>query len=58
MPYYTFYCEQCDDKHDKRVPIGTDRNTCDKCGSVTVRLPSFRSVVHGLPNGFHVNRSK
>jgi putative FmdB family regulatory protein len=58
MPFYTFKCTKCNTQDDELVPMGTEITICAKCGSPTVKLPSFRFSAHGLPNGFANTRSQ
>jgi putative FmdB family regulatory protein len=58
MPFYTFECTQCKTQRDELVKAGTESTTCRECGAPTAKQPSFRVNVTGLPNGFHINRSK
>lgn len=58
MPFYTFKCSTCDITKDELVKMGTETTVCKECGNETERLPVYRTVALGLPNGFHTIKSK
>lgn len=57
MPFYSFKCTKCQTEIEALVRMGTESTTCHECGEPTVKLPSFRTVAIGLPNGFAATRS-
>jgi putative FmdB family regulatory protein len=58
MPFYSFKCENCEIEDEKLVKMGTEETECSGCGGQMKKLPSFRTVALGLPNGFHTIREK
>lgn len=58
MPFYTFFCPKCNVTADELVRMGTETTECKTCGTQTEKLPSFKTVALGLPNGFASTRSK
>lgn len=57
MPFYSFKCPKCQTQRDELVKYGVESTACRDCGEPTVKLPSFKSVAVGLPNGFAATRS-
>lgn len=59
MPYYNFKCtdEECGEKYDDLVKMGTSEVPCRKCGKPAKKtIESYLFAAHGLPNGHNAVR--
>jgi putative FmdB family regulatory protein len=59
MPFYNFKCsnDSCLHTFEDLVKIDTKEIKCEKCGSISLKINSYKFVSIGLPNGHNAARA-
>lgn len=58
IPFYEFFCSECNELRELLVKMGTEQEVCKVCGSEMKRKGGYKTVSTGLPNGHIAIRSK